>query len=449
MAVSFPGGSGNYFKLDSALDTSGSTVFVKFRVPSVPGGEQIPLTIATRSGSTPYGNGEQLHAFVIEPDGGNFKISDLAYWENASGAIVSGIAPGTIVCLGIAMYTASGRPAVKFGVKPQGGSFASRLRNESWWSGVYYTWINATVWLGSSHGGSSGAAGLALDCIMYASAISADADMEQQMDAIGAEFPSPYWVTSMRGYASASLAAAKESGSASPSAWTIGGSVSVDNGYDGGGSTAPVLTGAPTLSRFDSLSASDTPTGLTVGTVRATSIALSWTPVEDADEYLIYGRKVATESEWELYQSVQGEDEDEIVITNLEPRVQYGFKIASVNSSGESAQSSEVTATTKNLRVRCRTKPSAAGVSGVSVVLWMSPDVGGIVGTKIDEKTGLTFEALPITDTDGKSVAIVYVEIDQVPEDVGELVDGDEVYGVAATSVKSTWIMDDCIVQEA
>lgn len=454
MAVLFPGTSGNYFSLPTALNTNGATIFARMRLPSVPAADAVPLCVVSSSTSTKnnlggsYGDGDQLHAFVIKPNGSTYDINEIAYWDGFLGPIVSGIAPGTWVDLAISLYEANGRPAVKFSIKPVGGSFVSRVRNDSFWGTYGFdTFANLKVLLGARHGGASPANMLALDCIMYASAITADADIEEQMDAIGAQFPSPYWVTSFRGYASAALAAAKESGSATPTAWTIVGEVGVDNGYDGGGA-GPILTGSPTLSRFDSLAVSSTPSGLTIGDVRATTVELSWTAVAGATEYLIYGRKVDSESEWELYQSAPG-DAESIVITNLEPRVRYGFRIASANSSGESAMSAEVTATAKNLRVRCRTQPAAAGTTGVKVALWMTPDVGGVVGAKIAERTGLAFEAMPVTDPDGKSVAIIYAEIDQVSDDVGELVDGDHVYGVASTATKSTWIMDDCVVQEA
>jgi chitinase len=78
------------------------------------------------------------------------------------------------------------------------------------------------------------------------------------------------------------------------------------------------------------------PTGLTVGTVTSTSVALSWSPVAGASGYALYrdGVKVRT---------VTGTS---ATVTGLSPSTAYGFQVAAVNDAGESAKTPTVTATT-------------------------------------------------------------------------------------------------------
>ncbi|WP_210578838.1 chitinase [Streptomyces sp. GESEQ-4] len=78
------------------------------------------------------------------------------------------------------------------------------------------------------------------------------------------------------------------------------------------------------------------PTGLTLGTVTSTSVALSWSPVAGASGYALYrdGVKVRT---------VTGTSAN---VTGLSPSTAYGFQVAAVNDAGESAKTSTVTATT-------------------------------------------------------------------------------------------------------
>ncbi|WP_328501426.1 glycoside hydrolase family 18 protein [Streptomyces sp. NBC_00457] len=78
------------------------------------------------------------------------------------------------------------------------------------------------------------------------------------------------------------------------------------------------------------------PTGLQVGTVTSTSVALSWSPVTGASGYALYrdGVKVRT---------VTGTS---ATVTGLAPSTAYGFQVAAVNDAGESAKTPTVTATT-------------------------------------------------------------------------------------------------------
>ncbi|POX42296.1 chitinase [Streptomyces sp. Ru73] len=95
-------------------------------------------------------------------------------------------------------------------------------------------------------------------------------------------------------------------------------------GPDGGGGTDPG-PGIPAA-----------PSGLTVGTVTASSVALSWNPVKDATGYTVYrdGAKA---------QSVSGTS---ATVTGLSPATAYRFQVAATNAAGESAKSAQVTATT-------------------------------------------------------------------------------------------------------
>jgi chitinase len=78
------------------------------------------------------------------------------------------------------------------------------------------------------------------------------------------------------------------------------------------------------------------PTGLSVGTVTATSVALSWTAVQDAASYRVYanGEPVA---------SVTGAS---ATVTSLSPDTTYTFAVSAVNGAGESAKSATVQART-------------------------------------------------------------------------------------------------------
>ncbi|WP_018544829.1 chitinase [Streptomyces sp. LaPpAH-108] len=79
------------------------------------------------------------------------------------------------------------------------------------------------------------------------------------------------------------------------------------------------------------------PTGLTTGTVTATSVALSWSAVSGASGYAVYrdGAKVQTASGTSA------------TVSGLSPATAYSFQVAAVNDAGESAKSAVVTATTK------------------------------------------------------------------------------------------------------
>lgn len=79
------------------------------------------------------------------------------------------------------------------------------------------------------------------------------------------------------------------------------------------------------------------PTGLRAGTVTATSVALTWSPVAGATGYAVYrdGTKV---------QSVSGTS---ATVSGLSPDTAYAFQVAAVNEAGESARSATVTATTR------------------------------------------------------------------------------------------------------
>lgn len=459
MAISHPGTSGNYLSLLTALTTAGASVFGRFRLSELPASGAMPFSIessstSVKTGGGALGDGNHVHGLVLEPGTGVYDINEIAYWDGFLGPIASGVALNTWVNWAAIFYTANSRPAVKFALRPAGGALVTRVRNDAFWGGVYDTFTNPRVSIGAGNGGGSPFKGLSADVFMYPVALTSDGDITDQFDSLDAAHASPYWDTSLRGYATVALAIQKEAGSAPPTAWTHnGGGLSVDNAYDDtGGAGTPVLTGGGTLSPADSQSAPATPTGLAVQSATSTSVELEWNSVAGATEYLIYGRKTATEADWDLYQSITGEATERIVINDLEPRVAYGFRIAAVNAAGESAMSAEVTQTTQNLRVRCRTRPAAAGTTGVSGAVWRTPDVGGVVGERLFEFSGLEFEPTAIVDpADGKTVAVLYIEILQTSDAMQALPlqAGDNVYVVAQTSTKSTRIMDDAVVQEA
>ncbi|MGI5472792.1 chitinase [Streptomyces sp. CA-132043] len=95
-------------------------------------------------------------------------------------------------------------------------------------------------------------------------------------------------------------------------------------GPDGGGGTDPV-PGIPA-----------TPSGLSVGAVTKSSVALSWNAAKDATGYTVYrdGAKA---------QTVSGTS---ATVTGLSPATAYRFQVAATNATGESAKSAEVTGTT-------------------------------------------------------------------------------------------------------
>ncbi|WP_052864329.1 chitinase [Streptomyces niger] len=95
-------------------------------------------------------------------------------------------------------------------------------------------------------------------------------------------------------------------------------------GPDGGGGTDPI-PGVPA-----------TPTGLTVGTVTKSSVALSWNAAEDATAYTVYRDGAKS-------QTVSGTS---ATVTGLSPATAYRFQVAASNAAGESARSAEITATT-------------------------------------------------------------------------------------------------------
>lgn len=78
------------------------------------------------------------------------------------------------------------------------------------------------------------------------------------------------------------------------------------------------------------------PTGLAVGAVTSSSVALSWSPVTGATGYAVYrdGAKVRTTT---------GTSD---TVSGLSPSTAYAFQVAAVNDAGESARSATVTATT-------------------------------------------------------------------------------------------------------
>nr|BFD82375.1 glycoside hydrolase family 18 protein [Streptomyces sp. Xyl84] len=78
------------------------------------------------------------------------------------------------------------------------------------------------------------------------------------------------------------------------------------------------------------------PTGLKTGTVTATTVDLSWSPVTGATGYAVYrdGTKVQTATGTSA------------TVTGLTPATAYSFQVAAVNAAGESAKSAAAAATT-------------------------------------------------------------------------------------------------------
>jgi chitinase len=95
------------------------------------------------------------------------------------------------------------------------------------------------------------------------------------------------------------------------------------HGPDGGGGGDPVVIPA-------------VPAGLAAGSVTASSVDLSWTPVADATGYTVYrdGTKVA---------SVSGAA---TTVTGLTADTAYSFQVSASNAAGESARSTAVSART-------------------------------------------------------------------------------------------------------
>ncbi|MER5598509.1 glycoside hydrolase family 18 protein [Streptomyces sp. NPDC002265] len=78
------------------------------------------------------------------------------------------------------------------------------------------------------------------------------------------------------------------------------------------------------------------PTGLTAGAVTSSSVALSWSAASGATSYAVYRDGVKV-------QTVSGTS---ATVTGLAAATAYTFQVAGVNSAGESAKSTAVTATT-------------------------------------------------------------------------------------------------------
>jgi chitinase len=78
------------------------------------------------------------------------------------------------------------------------------------------------------------------------------------------------------------------------------------------------------------------PTGLAVGTVTSSTVALSWSPVTGATGYAVYRDGVRVQTSTGTSTTVSG----------LVPSTAYAFQVAAVNDAGESAKSATVTATT-------------------------------------------------------------------------------------------------------
>ncbi|MFF2514267.1 chitinase [Streptomyces sp. NPDC058086] len=78
------------------------------------------------------------------------------------------------------------------------------------------------------------------------------------------------------------------------------------------------------------------PTGLAVGTVTSSTVALSWSPVTGATGYAVYRDGV----------KVQTATGTSTTVSGLAPSTAYAFQVAAVNDAGESAKSATVTATT-------------------------------------------------------------------------------------------------------
>ncbi|ARZ68168.1 chitinase [Streptomyces albireticuli] len=78
------------------------------------------------------------------------------------------------------------------------------------------------------------------------------------------------------------------------------------------------------------------PEGLKAGTATATSVGLSWNPVQGATGYHVYQDGTRT-------QSVAGAS---ATVTGLTPATSYRFRVTAVNGAGESPGSAEVTVTT-------------------------------------------------------------------------------------------------------
>ncbi|MFD7475541.1 chitinase, partial [Streptomyces sp. NPDC059837] len=78
------------------------------------------------------------------------------------------------------------------------------------------------------------------------------------------------------------------------------------------------------------------PTGLAVGTVTSSTVALTWSPVTGATGYAVYRDGVRVQTSTGTSTTVSG----------LAPSTAYAFQVAAVNDAGESAKSATVTATT-------------------------------------------------------------------------------------------------------
>ncbi|WP_107030895.1 chitinase [Streptomyces sp. NRRL F-2799] len=78
------------------------------------------------------------------------------------------------------------------------------------------------------------------------------------------------------------------------------------------------------------------PTGLRTGTVTATSVALSWSPVTGATGYAVYRDGV----------KVQSASGTSATVNGLNPSTAYAFQVTATNDAGESARSATVTVTT-------------------------------------------------------------------------------------------------------
>ena len=113
--------------------------------------------------------------------------------------------------------------------------------------------------------------------------------------------------------------------------------------------------------------APDTPTGLAVGSIGATSASLSWDAVTGADGYRLY-RSLTEVGGYTLVADLAGTDTAD---GPLEPLTQYFWRVAAYNDVGESDPSSAVNATTLEAVPDIPAAPSVAALSNDSLqVTW-------------------------------------------------------------------------------
>lgn len=197
------------------------------------------------------------------------------------------------------------------------------------------------------------------------------------------------------------------------------------------------------------------PSNLAVSSFSSQSISLTWADNSgDETSFFIHYRSRGTNGAWSSFRTVAipGNRTDH-TIEQLIPDTDYEIEVQASNSSGVSAMSGRVTATTLGLYAKTWVNASAAGVGNVEVQVWRAPVSGRGSGEPIDYLIGQSFRAdLEVGPVSGQSEAVMIVPI-KVPPSTPILQNGDplRMYMVGDVNGVETFtrISRDAVVLEA